>query len=58
MITPNEVSAISDIVDNDQVRVVLYHNGRLVHVPLNAVLKAIQEQVEDLDTRVTELETP
>lgn len=55
---PNEVSPISDVTDVESIRVVLYYNGRLVHVPLRAVLKEIQAAIDDLDSRVETLETP
>lgn len=55
---PNEVSPISDVTDVESIRVVLYYNGRLVHVPLRAVLKEVQAAIDDLDSRVETLETP
>lgn len=53
---PQEVSAISDIKDIENVRVILYYNSRFVHVPLSSLLKDLQSKVNELDTRVTALE--
>lgn len=57
------IDAISDITDPTKVRVVLFINNRLVHVPLLALLKDVQQQIDaieaeiaDLDARVTALE--
>jgi hypothetical protein len=52
------LQAISEIADPEKIRVVIFINGELVHVPLSALLAHIQAQVDDLDARVTALETP
>lgn len=52
------LQAISEITDPDAIRVVIFINGELVHVPLSALLAHIQSQITDLDARVTTLETP
>lgn len=52
------LQAISEIADPEKIRVVIFINGEMVHVPLSALLAHIQAQVDDLDTRVTALETP
>lgn len=48
--------AISDIQNPDEIRVVIFINNELVHVPLKALLKELQAEVDSLDTRVTALE--
>jgi hypothetical protein len=53
---PEDVSAISEIADMESIRVVLYRNGRLVHTPLLSLLKDMQFRIEELESRVTELE--
>lgn len=57
------IDAISDVSDPSKVRVVLFINNRFVHVPLLALLKDVQQQIDaieaqiaDLDARVTALE--
>jgi hypothetical protein len=52
------LQAISEIADPDKIRVVIFINGEMVHVPLSALLAHIQAQVDSLDARVTALETP
>lgn len=48
--------AISDINDPDEIRVVIFINNEFVHVPLKALLKELEAEVDSLDTRVTTLE--
>lgn len=48
--------AISDIQDPDEIRVVIFINNEFVHVPLKALLKELEAEVDSLDTRVTTLE--
>ena len=50
--------AISDITDPAQVRVAIFINNQTVHVPLAALLKHIQSQLDDHEARITALETP
>lgn len=57
------VSAISDVTDTESVRVVIFINNSFVHVPLPALLKGLQNQIDaqqalidDLEARVTALE--
>ncbi len=50
--------AISDITDPDEIRVVIFINNEFVHVPLKALLKELEAEVDAIDTRVTALETP
>jgi len=52
------IQAISDVNEPDKIRVAIFINGELVHVPLSALLKSLQSQVDALDERVTDLETP
>lgn len=50
--------AIGEITDPDQIRVVIFINNRLVHAPLSELVKHLVTLIEDLDARVTDLETP
>lgn len=50
--------AISDINNPDEIRVVIFINNEFVHVPLMALLKDLRATTDDLETRVTALETP
>lgn len=52
------IPPVSDIADASQIRVVIFINGRQVHVPLSALLKEVTADIAALDTRVTALETP
>lgn len=52
------LQAISEITDPEAIRVVIFINGELVHVPLSALLAHIQAQIDDLAARVAALETP
>jgi len=50
--------AIGEISDPDQIRVVIFINNRLVHAPLNELMKHLVTRLDDLEDRVTDLETP
>lgn len=50
--------AISDIADPEQIRVVLFINNEFVHAPLPALVAHLMTLIEDLEARVTDLETP
>lgn len=50
--------AISDINNPDEIRVVIFINNEFVHVPLMALLKNLEQEITDLDARVTDLEGP
>jgi hypothetical protein len=52
------IQAISEIANPEKIRVVIFINGEFVHVPLKALLADLQAQIDDLDARVTALETP
>lgn len=52
------IQAISDITSPDDIRVVIFINNEFVHVPLMALLKDLRATTDDLETRVTALETP
>ncbi len=52
------LQAISDIADPEKIRVVIFINGELVHVPLLAVTQPLIDEIEALKIRVTALETP
>lgn len=52
----NTPQAISDIQNPSEIRVVIFINNEFVHVPLNALLKEVAQDIQDLDTRVTALE--
>jgi len=51
-------SAISEISDPDQIRMVLFINNQFVHAPLPAVVAHLMALIDDLEARVTALETP
>lgn len=55
---PFTMPAIGEVDDPDQIRVVIFINNRLVHVPLNELVKHLVTRIDDIDTRVTDLETP
>jgi hypothetical protein len=55
---PFSMPAIGEITDPDQIRVVIFINNQLVHVPLTELVKHLLTRIEDLETRVTDLETP
>lgn len=50
--------AISEITDPDEIRVLIFINNQQIHVPLNALVKHLQDQIDALDARVTALEPP
>lgn len=50
--------AISDITNPDEIRVVLFINNQFVHAPLPALVANLLARIEDLEARVTDLETP
>jgi len=50
--------AIGEISDPDQIRVVIFINNRQVHAPLSELLKHLVTRLDDLEDRVTDLETP
>lgn len=52
------LQAISEVADPEKIRVVIFINGEMVHVPLSALLAHMQDQIDALDARVTALETP
>ncbi len=59
------LQAISGVTDTSLIRVVLFINNELVHVPLNALLEEttariadLEAAVLDLEARVLDLETP
>lgn len=54
--TKYTLQAISDVKNPSEIRVVIFINNELVHVPLSALLKEVKAQLTDLDTRVTALE--
>lgn len=56
--SPATIPPVSDITDATQIRVVIFINGRQVHVPLSALLKDVTADIADLQARVTDLETP
>ncbi|WP_165448652.1 hypothetical protein [Rhizobium leguminosarum] len=58
MADPFTIPAIGEIADPDQIRVVLFINNKLVHAPLTELVKHLLTRIEDLETRVTDLETP
>ncbi|MFQ6183660.1 hypothetical protein ACLMJV_17155 [Sinorhizobium meliloti] len=52
------LQAISEVADPQKIRVVIFINGEMVHVPLSALLAHVQAQLDSLDARVTALEAP
>jgi hypothetical protein len=50
--------AISEITDPDEIRVLIFINNQQIHVPLNALVKHLQDQIDALDARIDVLETP
>lgn len=55
---PFAMPAIGEITDPDKIRVVIFINNRLVHTPLNELVKHLVARIVDLESRVTDLETP
>jgi len=47
--------AIAEISDPTQIRVMIWINDQMVHVPLTEVLKSMQVQIDALKVRVTAL---
>lgn len=47
--------AVGGIKDADKVRVVIYINNTLCHVPLNKLLELVPKQVDDLKKEVNYL---
>ena len=60
MMTPEPFTmpAIGEISDPDKIRVVLFINNKQIHAPLSEILKHLVVRLDDLETRVTDLETP
>lgn len=52
------LQAISEISDQTKIRVVIFINNELVHVPLSAITQPLLDEIEALKVRVTALETP
>lgn len=52
------IPAIGEVSDPDQIRVVIFVNNRWVHAPLNELVKHLVTRLDDLEARVTDLETP
>lgn len=55
---PFTIPAIGEITDPDKIRVVIFINNKQVHAPLSELLKHLVARLDDLETRVTDLETP
>lgn len=53
-----QLQAVSGVSEPAKIRVVIFINGEIVHAPLNELLAALQQQINDLKARVTDLETP
>lgn len=51
-------TAISEISDPDEIRVMLFANGSPVHAPLPALVKHLLDRIEELEQRVEDLENP
>lgn len=58
MTTKQTPPAISEVTDPDEIRVLIFINNEFVHVPLNALVKHLQDQIDALDARIDVLETP
>jgi chaperonin cofactor prefoldin len=58
MTTGPAPQAISEIDDPEKIRVVLFINNQFVHVPLPALVSHLTARIDDLEARVTALETP
>lgn len=52
------LQAISEIADPEKIRVVIFINNELIHVPLTAITQPLIAEIEALKIRVTALETP
>jgi hypothetical protein len=55
---PFTMPAIGEISDPTQIRVVIFINNKPVHAPLSELLKHLVVRLDDLEDRVTDLETP
>lgn len=55
---PFTMPAIGEISDPDKIRVVLFINNKQIHAPLSEILKHLVVRLDDLESRVTDLETP
>jgi hypothetical protein len=53
-----QIDAISGITDPESIRVVLLINDRFVHAPLPSLIGHLLTRIEELEERVTDLETP
>lgn len=50
--------AINEIANPDEIRVMIFINGQLIHAPLSELLKAVGERITELEARVDALENP
>lgn len=50
--------SIGEISDPTKIRVILFINNKQVHAPLTELVKHLLTRIEDLESRVTDLETP
>ena len=50
------VDTIGEVADPSKIRVVIFINGRLVHVARDELVKDLIQQLADLKDRVTALE--
>lgn len=55
---PFTMPAIGEISDPEKIRVVLFINNKQVHAPLSEIVKDLVARLDDLEARVTDLETP
>ncbi|WP_455476851.1 hypothetical protein [Bartonella sp. B41] len=46
--------SVSDINDPEHIRVVIYVNGKTGHVPLNALLSKVQQDIKKLSKQQTD----
>lgn len=58
MIEQFTLPAIGEISDPDKIRVLIFINNNMVHAPLTELVKHLLARIEDLEARVTDLETP
>lgn len=58
MTQKQDIPAISEISDPDRIRIIIFRDGGFVHAPLPALVKHLLDRIEDLEGRVTDLETP
>jgi len=52
------IDAISGISSPESIRVVLFINDRMVHAPLPSLIAHLLTRIEQLESRVEELENP